>query len=334
MGCKPTIGSKLAIEALDQYPGMATKTLAHRLHELHPQVFPTLESARYAVRYRRGAMGEQHRRAATHPRSKADAEQCRTWGALLPDPQPLQWAWRELPAKVKRWLVIADLHIPYHDKAALEIVLQHAWGNCDGILIVGDLVDAYQCSDFCRDPRNPDPLEEVKAASQFLDALKVLRPKAIMWKGGNHELRLERYLMRRAAEVWPLLAGRINWQTVCELDKRKILWVRPQDPIRHHQLAIVHGHEWAKGFVAPVNPARGAFLRAGECVLSAHLHRKSNHPEQSIFGRLVQCWSVGCLCHMHPDYAPLNKWDQGFAYLTTGSGWRVENYSIVNGAVL
>ena len=52
--------------------------------------------------------------------------------APVPNDRPAVWA-----------LVIADMHVPYHDKRAVEVMLKHADGNCDGVLILGDLIDAH-----------------------------------------------------------------------------------------------------------------------------------------------------------------------------------------------
>jgi len=327
--------SPIIREELDANPKIATKRLARLLCNKYPEIFDNLEKARSRVRYVRGAIGTRNlheiRFVSKYRRTKVEGDICRKWGELIPKTKANEWLWHELPEKVKRWLVIADLHFPYHDKEALCTALEHAAGNCDGILINGDAMDFYQASNFCRDPRKNGVDKEIEIFGKFLDNLKQMRVKHIVWKGGNHEYRLEHYKWQKCPELAGLEC--LTIPKLLNLADRGVEWIPWSHGIRHHQLAIVHGHEWAKGFVAPVNPARGAFLRAGECTLSAHLHRKSNHPQKSIFGRLVQCWSIGCLCNLHPDYAPLNNWDHGFAYLNSGSEWSVENHSIINGKV-
>jgi hypothetical protein len=101
------------------------------------------------------------------------------------------------------------------------------------------------------------------------------------------------------------------------------------------ELCILHGHEWVKGLVNPVNPARGAFLRTIDCTLVGHGHRTSQHTETSTTGRQITCYSLGCLCQLHPDYAVLNRWNHGFGVLdTTQAGeWRFVNYRILGGKV-
>lgn len=335
MSRKTTVVGQLVLEALDKFPKAGSQTIAKALCAKYPEVFVSLEQARSAVRRQRGATGNRERRYATKTRSKEDAEECQRFGVLLPEPEHSAWAWFDLPERVKRWLLIADLHNPYHDAQSIKIVVERNKREVDGIAILGDFMDCHHLSNFCRDPRNRSFAKEIDSGKQMLDYLQhELQPKETVLKLGNHEGRLLTYLMQRAPELFPAIADKVNWETLLGLGERRIKCVRHQDPMRHRQLTLVHGHEWGKGLMSPVNPARGAFLRAQECTISGHLHRKSNHAEMSIRGRLVQNWSLGCLCQLHPDYAPLNKWDQGYAILNSGDDWSVENYSIINGKVL
>ena len=84
-----------------------------------------------------------------------------------------------------------------------------------------------------------------------------------------------------------------------------------------------------------MNAARGLFLRAKACAIGAHSHSTSQHDEPNVRGESLAAWSVGCLCDLHPEYAPLNKWNHGFALLEYrgGDDWEVENKRIVNGRV-
>lgn len=331
---RKTPAAQVIDDALRANPQVATKTLATRLYKEHPSLWPTRDACCTAVRRLRGAQGEKHRRGVptVAERSKADQEACQRWGALLPESEPVEWQWFDLPEGPQRWLILADLHCPYHDHQALTVALTHAEGNCDGVLVLGDGPDAYQLSWWIRDPRKRRFAQEIEDWCKVLDALKKLAP-TVVWKGGNHEERLERYLMQKAPELFDV--AEFRWSVFCKLAERKITWVPPSWPIRHHHLSLIHGHEWGNRFSSPVNPARGAFLKAHECVLEAHQHRTSHHVEHTLRERPISCWSLGCLCNLHPEYRPLgHKWNHGFAYLTTGSEWTVTNHRIVNKEVV
>lgn len=335
MAGRQSRSGELAREALRAHPAAGTLTLAKQLRRDHPKVFHDIEHARSALRRMRGAAGERARRKIRDKagvRSRREAEACRRWGSLLPAPSKNDWRWHELPAGPKRWLGLADPHIPYHDKASLATALAHADGNCDGILLLGDIGDFYQTSTWERDPEQRSIQEECEMLHDFLDVLVKLRPKKIIYKGGNHEERIDRYINR----VAPALknAPGLNLASWLDLKKRGIDWIPSLHPLRTGKLAVIHGHEWGRVFQSPVNPARGSFLRAHECVLSAHCHRTSQHVETSAFGEVTTCFSVGCLCDLHPRFLPLNRWNHGFFYIDRRKGgWQVENYRIIKGEV-
>ena len=345
---RTTVAAQAIDDALTADPKVASMTLAKRLYKQHPEMWPSLEGCRTAIRKLRGAQGCKARQQVTRriaQRTPEESEACRKWGALLPEPEPSEFRWHELPEDVQRWLIVADLHVPYHDREALTACLGHAEGSCDGVLILGDGPDAYQLSSFMRDPRKRSFGRELEAWCQVLDAFKSLGTKRVVWKAGNHEYRLERYLWAKAAELADLKrvhpggetedGEHFSWPSFCCLEERGIDWIPAGDPIRHHELSLIHGHEWGNRFSSPVNPARGAFLKAHDCTIEAHCHRTSHHVEHTLRERPIACWSIGCLCDLHPVYRPLgNKWNSGFAYLETGSEWRVENHRVINGEVV
>ena len=337
MAGKKTLVGQLANAIIKRHPKAGSLTLAKMLRKESPAVFTSAEQARSAVRLVRGAKGAKIRKYATCPRSKDDAEQCRTWGALLPDPAKTPWKIETLPTGPKKWLVLADIHIPYHDNAAIVAALKFGREQkCDGVLLLGDVVDAYQLSYFCRDPRNRGPVDEIANVKQFLQTVKqALRPKAIVWRGANHEQRLERYLMQRAPELFPAIADCVSWRSLCGLDELGIQWIRWQNPIRVGKLTLLHGDEWSGGFYTPVNPARTAFLKSLECVVIGHLHRTSEHTTRTLLETTITCWSLGALCNLRPEYRPLNDWNHGCGILDlTGKQWQFSSRRIIEGEVL
>lgn len=330
---QPTEAGKVVCEYLERYPTTPSRTLARLLRKEQPALFATERTALSMVRYYRGARGKKNRGKVgkRYPRTKQQSDTAHRWGVAIPPAEPSTFEWHELPSNVSRWLIVADIHAPYHDEAAVLTTLRHARGNCDGVLILGDGADSYSLSHWMRDPRRRRFSEEVKHWCEFLDMFSELG--TVVWKLGNHEDRLERYLMQHAAELFGLDA--VTWQSLCETERRGVVCIPAGHPIRHHELTLIHGHEWGNRFASPVNPARGAFLKAHDCTLEAHSHRTSHHTEHTLRGRPISNWSIGCLCNLHPEYRPLgNKWNHGFAYLTTGSEWRIDNHRIINGEVV
>ena len=123
---RTTVAAQVIDDALTASPKVASKTLARRLYKSYPEMWPSLEACRSAIRKIRGAEGEYHRKTMTiktAERTPEDSDRCRKWGALLPDPEPTEWKWHDLPEGVDRWLILADLHMPYHHKEALAACL-------------------------------------------------------------------------------------------------------------------------------------------------------------------------------------------------------------------
>lgn len=315
-------GRQLVREALDRNPDVETKTLANQLFAKHQKVWPNPEAARMCVRVVRGAMGKASRQEATHPRQPIQ----------IPKADESSWKVHELPPGIKKWLVINDLHVPYHSPRSLGLALEFGRSEgCDGVLINGDFLDFYQLSRFEKDPRKRDAAGEIDRGKRILDAIEKVGAKKIIYKGGNHCARLPKYLMQRCPELFEVIDIYCNMETILDLERRGIEYIPDMHPIRHRELTAVHGHEWGSGVFNPVNPARGAFLRSLDNVLVAHSHRTSDHTETTIRDVMVSCWSVGCLCELHPNYRALgNRWNHGFAVLNTGPQWSVENHRIVN----
>ena len=343
MAGKPRVSGQVARKYCKRYAALPSLQIARLLRQNEPKLFSSVESARTAVRYCRGAHGDAHRKANVNRVPRLE----------LPQPAEQKWKRHELPAHIARWLILADIHSPYFDRDALSAAL--AWGRakprCDGVLILGDLVDCYQLSSFERDPRERSFSEELITTGQILDVIQnELRPKSIVWKYGNHEYRHERFMFSRAPELLNVRRvrpkGNIETASDFELSslfsfeeylctkERGIITVPNKHPIDHRALTILHGDEWQRGMSNSVNPARTAYLRGKECAIVAHSHVTSEHTEQSMRGVMVTCWSVGALCNLHPQWAPINKWNHGVARLTTGSEWSIDNRRIMDGKTI
>jgi hypothetical protein len=158
-------------------------------------------------------------------------------------------------------------------------------------------------------------------------------PARSIWRDGNHEDRFKTYMMQKAPEVYD--------EKFCSIDKLLnfedlgIEYVTDKRIIMLGGLAVMHGHEFHKGFAPPVNPARGAYLKAKQSVMVGHHHRTSEHTETALDGTMTTTWSVGCLSDLHPAYSPYNSYNHGSAIVALdGNYYEVANYRIVNGRAL
>ena len=82
-------------------------------------------------------------------------------------------------------------------------------------------------------------------------------------------------------------------------------------------------------------PPLGLFLKMGVCSLKAHSHQSSSHTEKKADGKFIQCYSIGCLADLSPDYAPINKYNHGFAVVDVNKGndFNVTNLRIINDTI-
>lgn len=253
----------------------------------------------------------------------------------LPESLESEYTAYELPRYCDNILFLSDIHIPYHNIAALTLALQYGIKHkVNTIYLNGDIIDFYAISRFEKDPRKRDFAREVLLTRDFLRSLRNLFPLAhIYFKCGNHDVRYEHYIMRHAPDL--LALDEYNLQSLLHLDKYQIQFI-PSLQITHiGKLTALHGHEMMTSVFSPVNIARGLFLRAKDNAICGHHHQASEHSEPNINGKVVTCWSVACLCELHPDYMPLNKHHHGFAHIVLDEhgDFEVYNKRIINGKI-
>lgn len=231
--------------------------------------------------------------------------------------------------------VVSDIHCPYHDETALRAAIGHLKGEkIDCLLLNGDWADFYSVSRHEKNPRHRNLSRELDETKAMLRWVREQFPGIpIVAKLGNHEERWEKWLWQHAPEISdsPIM-GLDHWLDFADLG---IALVKDKRIIMAGHLPILHGHEKGNGISSPVNQARGAYLRLHHTVLEGHGHRTSSHSEPDMFGSETVCWSNGCLCDLRPAYAPLNKWNHGFAMVETrpGGEFDVANMRVVDGRV-
>jgi hypothetical protein len=226
---------------------------------------------------------------------------------------------------------MSDLHVPFHEPRAVQAAI--AYGRKfkpDTVLLNGDIADFYQVSRWDKNPSRCNGMKaEIGVVEEALSFVRGCFPKArFVYKMGNHEERWDKFIWAKAAEIWDVAACRV-WD-VLHLEDKGIEWVGDQRPITAGHLPIFHGHELGRSLFSPVNPARGAFLRAHHTIMVAHSHQTSGHADTNIWHDETFCWSIGCLCTLTPEYARVNRWNHGLACVTVSNdgSFDVENLRI------
>ena len=111
------------------------------------------------------------------------------------------------PTALKRLLILPDIHAPYHDARAWRLVMKvaraFAWDTC---LSLGDFHDFYAVSFHPKNPNREHLLErELRQARPLVHDLNTTPFAHRIMVKGNHEHRLDRYLMDKAPQLYNLV---------------------------------------------------------------------------------------------------------------------------------
>lgn len=329
---KADIARDFRIKYGDEMPIRALAKIMYQKKKLH---FTNVEDARQTLRYIEGKQGSQKRKDVGQKQFVKE-------GTRPINPYNLPESYAEerppfiLPLACNNILLISDLHFPYQNNEAITLALQYGLENkVNTIFINGDLMDFALISKFEKDLSKRSIKEEFDITKQFLVELRNTFPNAeIYWLKGNHDIRWEKYLMQKAAEIWD--DPYFHLEERLRLNEQRIKLLDDKVLVKAGKLSITHGHHIFKGVFAPVSPARGAFIRAKQSLIVGHLHRASHHPEITLDGDVISCWSTGCLCELRPSYMPLVSNSQhGFAHLVIekDGNYNVHNYQIIKGKI-
>lgn len=136
-----------------------------------------------------------------------------------------EWKVRTRRPNLRRLLAIPDCHHPYVDKRAWQLVLKCAEiFAADDVIILGDFGDCHSVGSHMRTEPLKHSLEGELSLTRFaLEELQRACPKDArkVYICGNHETRLNRYIMDKAPELHGLLdiesalsLGELGWEFI------------------------------------------------------------------------------------------------------------------------
>jgi len=317
--------AQIVKDSIRRFNHLGSMTIAKYILNTYGDLFDQdIERIRGRVRYYRGQQGGKELS------NLADKSLVLPHGAKLSMPKSWNKKIHDYKLKPGLWLILSDLHVPFHEIKPLEAAIQEGQTEkVDGIFLNGDFQDCASVSYWPQ--RKRDFNAEVEQVIDMLDFLRQEFPKIpIVYKPGNHEYRLPRYYMSKAPE---LIDNPIaSMETVLGLEERGIEFLDYFQKVMAGKLPILHGHE-LQGLSRQVNPARGLFLKAKMQAACSHCHSASEHNAKDLHDNLLTTWSFACLCDLHPDYNPFgNDWGWGFGkvYIEKNGNFEVVNRRILS----
>lgn len=321
-------------ELVLKFPNTPNMTLAKKFVKDYPEFMLSVEHARALIRQLKGKSGDKNREAV-HKDFRVEFEKAL---AKLKKELPKGETERKepyvLPKANRNVLIISDLHIPYHDDAAVFAALEYgAAQNVDTIIINGDLIDFALISRHEKDLRKRSVAYEIETAKIFLEGLRAMfRNSLIIWKFGNHCSRFHKWIMQKAPELLDIEGTSLP--EILGLRALNIVYVEDKRYIYAGKMAIFHGHE--VGMTSGgVNPARTLRLKLNKSAITSHFHRETKDMGRNLDEHPYACYSTGALCDLFPAYMPINQWTHGFIHLTLGKdgSYKVQQKSIIDGVI-
>lgn len=311
---------------------MPTLKLARIMYGENKLLFKNVEDARTILRSIEGKKGKLTHDGTkiTHPAP----ERPRNPYSLPPSDES---DYRPYPITGhKRIAVFSDIHAPYHSTEAITAAIRYCKKEKpDAILLNGDTIDCHKLSRFVKDPAKRNFAQELDIFKALMEVFERELKCQIYFKVGNHEERYENFLCEKAGELKGVTE--FDFENIIRARAKGIGFISDKRVISINELHGIHGHEYVGGISAPVNPARGLFLRGKTSCFQGHNHQTSEHTEPTMSGKMITTWSIGCLSELHPAYMPLNKWNHGFALIevdSDGQGYEFRNKRIYKGVVL
>ena len=334
MAGQTSIKSDIAKEYLLKFPNTANLTLAKKIYAENKILYKDVEEVRSHIRALKGVHGVRNKQER-HVEFRKQYDEFKKQFELLKEELPKGETDKiepyYLPKSNSKVLMLSDIHFPYQNDDALFAALEYGkQKEVDTIWLNGDTMDIYSLSKFDKDPRKRNFKYEIDLTRKFLKGLRAMFPKAlIIFKMGNHENRWEAFLRNKAVELLDMEEFKLS--VILHFNELNIQLIEDKQMGYCGELKVLHYHELPLKS-GGVNPARAVYLKTGESVIGGHYHRKSEHVERTLGGKLVKVYSTACLCDLFAGYMPYNNWSHGFAYIEVkpNGDYMVENKTIID----
>ena len=329
--------TNIILDYLEKFPNAPSRTLAKKIYNENSAFFTDFENVYFRVRYYRGQSGSKNRDKLKNNKFQKELKvKVMIQKLQLPESHTKTRNSFTFPTGCKKLGVFGDVHIPYHDNTALEVMFKKfEEEKVDSIFINGDLLDFYQLSFHEKDPREVHFKGEIEAGKEFLEYIRSRFPDIpIYYITGNHENRFERYLRIKASELLDIDECRLD--VILHVAEYKIEYLPFRSKVVFGDYTIEHGDKipGAGGVV----PARTLLMRLKSNSIVNHFH-KSSESSQRIYGvgepTSIRAYSLGCMCDLAPEYMEINEWNHGFCIMSkikdkvSVSNYKIEGNTLI-----
>lgn len=208
-------------------------------------------------------------------------------------------------------VVLSDIHIPFQDNKAVRCALDFIRGEQPDIIVLnGDVLDMFMLSRFTKgEGRNP--MEEITMCREFLGELRKYSNADIYYVIGNHETRLEHYVLNKAPELASLIEDVFSIIKVSDFNIRGCasLTVNNTFVFKHGTLL---GN---KAGLSAIKEMENSYMSG----CTGHTHRLCKYIARKA-GRKFVWLESGCLCDLNPEYVVQPNWQQGFVTISIKDG--------------
>ena len=236
----------------------------------------------------------------------------------------------DIETKISNGLVVigSDIHIPFQDDRAVACFVRYCKEKQpETIVLNGDVLDMFMLSKFTKgEGRNP--LEEITMCRGLLEMIRKACPTSeIYYVIGNHENRLEKYVLSKAPELASLI------EDVFSIIKTEDFKIRGCASVTFNDNFVCkHGSfVGSKSGLSAIKEMENSYMSGA----TAHVHRGIVYRARKA-GRKFVWIETGCLCDLNPEYCILPNWCQGFATVEFKNGkvYKAKFLEIEKGEIL
>ena len=219
--------------------------------------------------------------------------------------------------ELKRYLILSDVHLPFHNEEAYRLVLAYAKElKPDQIIILGDFADFYNISSYGKSPLVSEKFsEEVDVVVRELRVLKEIC-EDIVFIEGNHCNRLIRFIGQNCKE----LGDFVSVEKLFFLGAMGIKFI-PFEPSQLYKIPECEVYLRHRPLNGGIHCAYGTLMKAQKTVIFGDAHRMQRYFTTSIDGTEIEGISVGWMGDKKSEVFKFTPhhivWTMGFAVLTT-----------------